>query len=270
MHKYLKHILVAVLFLGMMGCSDDSTGPDPGEAPELPEIQREAIQPDLSFFEQNVGTKVGTASSETGDNNNYTEAQQFAMQYGGIYMMGQTYAGFLTGAQGVDPTFEDGKWVWTYTFTYEGQSVEMKITAEEVAAGWKWAMFWSYDDGQGNSFEDYKVIEGTTSKDGSEGNWSFNTLDPDTDQEVLAYEYDWTITSDTEKSLIAKIYDSGSLSMTANYDENAPEHKLTFSGTNADQENITIFWNTDTKTGYIEQGTTKKCWDSNFASVPCS
>jgi hypothetical protein len=148
----------------------------------------------------------------------------------------------------------------------------MKITAEEVAAGWKWAMFWSYDDGQGNSFEDYKVIEGTTSQDGSEGNWSFNTLDSDTNQEVLAYEYDWTITSDTEKSMVAKIYDSGSLSMTANYDENSPEYKLvfSFSGTNADQEDITIFWNTDNKTGYIQQGTTKKCWDSNFASVPCS
>lgn len=266
MNRYLNYIVFAVLLIGLVACGDDSTGPDPGDAPEFPQVQNEKAQPDFSFFEDNQPQKV--KEKVLAATNNYYEARNVALANQYTFAFANIYSGFLMAGSDESADFEDGMWIWEYTYSYENETVSIKVTAEEVSNGYQWAMFWSYDDGE-TSFEDYKMMEGIVSEDGSSGEWSFNTLNPDTDEEVLAYTSNWEVFSDTEKNMTAKLYDeTGSVNMTVDYEEDQPEYYMTF--TYPDDPDIILFWNTDTKEGYYDEGGDRKCWDQNFEDVPCS
>ena len=267
MYRYTKYLLFTVLIMGLVACGDDSTGPSPEEAPELPKVQNEQAQPDGSFFENNQ-PKLANYDVQA-ETSNYYEARQVALFQGmSSFAFASAYSGFLMAAPGEDPVFEDGLWVWEYSYSYENENVSLKLTAEEVTGGYSWAMYWSYDDGQGNSFEDYKMMEGTVSEDGSEGNWQFNSLDTDTNQEVLAYTSEWKVTSYTEKNMTVRFYDAGTVTMTTTYDEDNPEHQWVFSYQN--EPDVTLYWNSDTNVGFIEDGDGKRCWDENFQDAPNS
>lgn len=264
---FLKITTVCLLLImGIAGCGDDSTGPDPGEAPSLPTIQNQEAQPDVSFFQENQ-PKV-TDKEVTAETSNYYAAQRSATSAASFFAMNSFYGSFLSPASGEEPTFENGQWIWSYNYTYEGVTAEFRLTAEEVPDGYNWAMFISYDDGQGNSIDDYKVMEGTTSADGKEGDWTFNSINEETNQETAYYKTSWVITSDTQKEMSFQFYESGSVAAQGDYSEDQPEYTLTLNYT--DQADMIIFWNTETNSGYISQGGEKQCWDENFQDVSCS
>lgn len=263
--KNLKFLGFAILVFGLAACGgDSSTGPDPEEAPELPEIQSEQAQPDLSFFEDNEPKMLAK-----GDTANYYEARYWALWQGGLnFAFANSYSGFLMSGSNEDAVYDDGVWVWEYSFQSEEGSYSMRLTSEEVADGYRWAMYWSFDDGE-TSVEDYLVMEGTVSKDGSEGNWTFNTLNPDTNEEQVAYTSEWTVTSETESDMIVKWYDdSGTVSFSASYEKNEPDHTMTYTST--DESDIILYWNSDTNEGYFEEDGVRSCWDENFKDVACS
>lgn len=255
-------LLIAILFVGMVGCGDDSTGPDPGEAPSLPEVQSEAAQPDLSFFENNQPKVMAKEATD-----NYYQARDWATMQSSTFAFADTYSGFLMSGSNEEAVYEDGVWVWEYSYQTSEGSFSMKLTSEDVPEGYKWAMYWSFDDGE-TSVEDYKIMEGTVAEDGSEGNWTFNTLNTDTNQEQVAYTSDWTVTSETESEMTVKWYDSGTVSFTANYKKDEPNHTMTYTYPN--EPDITLYWNTETNEGFFEQGGEKSCWDENFQDVTCS
>ena len=262
--KYIKYVGLIVLLAGLVACGGNSDS-DPGDPPSLPEVQNEEASPDISYFETNQPNSA-TSTSETA---NYSDARSFVLNNFSVYQGGQTYSAFLTSASGQNADFEDGQWVWTYSFSYEGQSLELRLTAEETNEGYEWALYMSFDDGQGNSIEDYLAMEGTTAQDGSEGDWTFNALNPETNQEQKALTSSWEIISDTEKNMTVELFnDSGDVIITSMYEENEPDHTLEYILSDAD--NVTVYWNTNTETGYIIRGGTKKCWDSSFQNVPCS
>ena len=265
MVNYIKYVFIASVLISLMACGDDSTGPDLGEAPELPTVLNSEAQPDVSFFQDNQPKNSAITISET---TNYYDAQTRATVNASFFGIGQVYSSFVMAAQQAEPDVQDGKWVWSYNYTYEGQSAEFRLTAEEVSNGYAWEMFLSFDDGQGTSVEDYKVMEGITSEDGTEGEWTFNTLNPDGGEEIVAFTSTWRVDSDTEKQNRIEIYDdSGTIETTGLYEQNTPEFKMTF--TYPDSEDV-IEWNTETNEGYIQQGSDKKCWDDQFQNVPCS
>ncbi len=267
MYKSLKNIVLFGVLLGLMACGDNSTGPDPSEAPSFPEVQSEQAQPDVSFFENNQ-PKVFSDMPSTESTDNYYVARNWAISSSYTFAFAGSYAGFLMAGNENDVAYEDGVWVWEYSYQYENESVSLKLTAEDVPGGYKWAMYWSFNDGE-TSIKDYKVMEGTVSEDGSEGSWTFNTLNTDTNQEQLAYTSEWTVSSNTESTMTVQWYDdSGTTSFTANYDKNEPDHTMTY--TNPNDPDITLYWNTDTNEGYYQEGSEKRCWDENFADVTCS
>lgn len=262
MYYRIKYLLIFGVLIGLMACGDDSTGPDPSEAPSFPEVQSEQAQPDLSFFDNNQPKVLAK-----GDTANYYQARNWAIWQGSTFAFASAYSGFLMGGSNEEAVYDDGVWVWEYSYQTEEGSFSMKLTSEDVPGGYRWAMYWSFDDGE-TSVEDYKVMEGTVSDDGSEGDWTFNMLNSDSNQEEVAYTSEWTVSSDTESEMTVKWYDSGTTSFTASYVKNAPEHTMTY--TYPDEPNITLHWNTDTNVGSFEQGGSMVCWDENFKDVPCS
>lgn len=269
--KKLSYISIMLLFTILFsGCSDDSTGPetDPGQAPEIPDLTVVA-QPDITFFENN--NPQGQKNKQILDDHysNYSTAR-FKAIFGTFFAsLGQIYMGYLNPAYNESAEYKDGQWEWSYNYSAEGQSVSMRFTAQDQGNLRQWAMLISFDDGQGGGYDNYKVMEGSTSNDGAEGNWSFYALDQDNSSEVLAASTGWNVTSDTERNLTTEIYDEGSLSTTFNYEQDGVEHTMFFdeAGSSDTEE---VFWNTDTKTGYVIENGTKSCWDENLENIACS
>ena len=267
MITYTKYLLFISLLLLLIGCgSDDTTGPDVGKAPELPTVLNSQAQPDVSFFQENQPQNSAITASET---TNYSTAQALATSGIGLFGVGQIYSGFVTPAQQADPDFQDGRWAWEYSYTFEGQTAELRLTAEEVTGGFDWEMFISFDDGQGTAIEDYKVLEGTTNESGSEGTWIFNALDIESNQETKAFTSSWTVTDDSQKNSAFEAFDeNGSVVATGLYNQDTPEYTLSL--TFSDSDDLSIFWNTETNEGYIQEGTLTQCWDEQFQNVDCS
>lgn len=271
MKKLSYTLLIAILFVGLTGCGDDSTGPgtDPGQAPAIPDISQMA-KPDISFFEENNPQGQKGKVILAGEYSNFSTAR-FKAIFGTFFAsFGQVYMGFLNPAYNESAEFKDGLWEWSYSYSSEGQSGSMRFTAQEQGSSINWKMYMSFDDGQGGGYDNYKVMEGTTNKDGSEGQWTFNALDEDNSTTEAVATTEWNTTSDTERTITTKIYDEGNLSTTFDYEQNGVEHTMIFTdGESSDEDEV--FWNTDTKMGYvIDANEGKLCWDANLMNTPCS
>lgn len=260
--------MIAGVSLGFLGCSS-STGPDHGDPPSLPKLQNEKAKPDFSYFQQNNPKVSGTTMS--GEYSNYYLAQTSALSVSTFFSLADMYTGFMSSASSQDAKYNDGVWEWKYSYNYQGQSIEIRLTSKNVTDGYKWAMYWSYDTGTGVSFDNYKVLEGTSSQDGSNGDWTFNSLTPETNETIAVLVSQWNVTSDTKRTMSLKVYDdTGSLSGTIVYEQDGSANTITFNSTDSGGSSITIFWDTDTQTGYFMEDGNKNCWDSNFANTPCS
>ncbi|SMO91179.1 LptM family lipoprotein [Fodinibius sediminis] len=264
-------LLIAVLVVGLAGCGDDSssTGPDVKEdPPQIPDLT-EVAQPDISFFEENNPQGQKGKQILEDEYSNFTTAR-FKAIFGTFFAsFGQVYMGFLNPAYDNSPEFNDGEWEWSYNYSAEGQSMSMTFTAQDLGTSTEWAMYISYSDGQGNGYEDYKVMQGSTTDDGAQGSWTFNTLDEENSTETPAAKTEWNAASDTERTINTEIYDNGALDTTFDYEQNGVEHTMTFEEAGSADIDV-VFWNTDTQTGYVIEDGSKMCWDANFQNVACS
>lgn len=270
--QLLRYIFIALLVTGITACSDSGpTDTDNGQPPAIPDLAADT-QPDISFFENN--NPQGKANTQISANEyaNFSKASLIVTLGTFFASTGQLYFAFINPANNNEAEFNNGQWEWSYSYAAEGQSVSILLTAqEESASSNKWAMFISYDDGQGGGYENYKLIEGTISNDGAEGNWTFNVFATETNTETPAINTKWTILSDTEKTITSEIYDydDGSTTSTINYEQDGVEFNMSFMDPET-SEGQEIYWNTETKIGYVIDDGSKECWDSALENVPCT
>jgi hypothetical protein len=264
MKNYINRLFTAILIMTMFvwaSCgSDDPVSGMEGDPPSLPQF--EEIEPDLSYFTEN-NPKVQTT-------NNFYNGKSYAM---GLVMFGQfsqIYGSFFSSASTEGAEFNDGVWSWSYSYAFEGQSISIVLTAEELTDVIRWEMNWSFDDGQGNSFENYTMVAGTTAKDGNSGNWTFNSLDPDTNTEEPFMVSEWERNGEDQYELTTSFYDNGG--------QGEEFYTFTQNGTSFDityvygEESILVHWDTATETGYYQIGddpNNRFCWDSQFQDVSC-
>lgn len=259
-------VFLLILVIGLASCGkDNSTGPEPTEeAPSLPKLEK--AEPDITFFEDS-STKFST--SENQSIANFYLAKSMVTSMKAFFRIGNMYGAFLNPANNSEATYNNGVWEWNYNISQNGNTVDIRTTAEKMSDGSiKWAMYWSVDT-ESITLDNYKLLEGTVTEDGKEGGWSFNSLNPETNEEVVAMTADWEITSDVEKDLTIKVYDAGTLSATITYQRNGAEYTMTIDNS-SQTNNVVISWNTDTKTGSIVYEGTEKCWDSEFQDISCS
>jgi len=243
-----------------ISCGDDpvSTNEDP---PELPEFQN--VEADISYFQNNPPQNSNT---------NYSEAYGYGVSLGSLTFVTQGYLGFFSQANSDEVEFKNGQWIWEYSYSFEGQSVSIKLIAEESGDFVDWQMLWSFDDGQGNSYTDYRLVEGSIAKDGTSGSWTFNSLNPDSGEEEPVFVSTWSTSGDDNLEIQSEFYDGGSLISTFNYSKNDNEFMVSVSEVEA-QNDIIVFWDDSAMTGYLQtesDSSTRKCWDSNYEDVTCS
>lgn len=260
--KYLHTVLALVLLnLGIAGCGDNSTGTTDEEPPSLPNL--EYSQPDVSYFE-NTTVKAKSASES------FFTAQNTVLGYSSLSSIGFLYGNILESAPEGDASFNEGVWEWTYSYSFEGASSEMRVTAQESGNSISWAVYISYSDGE-VSIENYKLMEGTTQNDGLAGTWTFNTFDDQSDTPIPFLTSSWVTDGESESEITIEILDDNSGSngnVTISFDKVGAEFLMLVTMEEAGSENIEIGWNTDTKLGYIQQGSNEPlCWDSSNNTV---
>ncbi|MAL16570.1 MAG: hypothetical protein CL670_09655 [Balneola sp.] len=256
--KLLSGILI--ISLVTISCSDDpaSSNEDP---PQLPEFQ--TAEPDISYFQNNTPQN---------SNSTYYEAYYYGLGLSSFATLIQGYTGFFAQANSEDVDFKDGKWTWEYSFSAQGQSGSVKLIAEENGNSINWEMLWSFDDGQGNSYTDYRIIEGSIAKDGDSGSWTFNSLDPDSGEEEPVLITEWSSSGDDNLETQSDFYTDGTLESTYTYSQNDNEFMITLSN-ESEQEDFVVFWDDEAMTGYLQEEsdpTSRRCWDSNFEDVLCA
>lgn len=259
--RVLKLFSVILFFsVTLLSCGDDPVSSNE-EPPVLPTFEN--IEPDLSYFESNPPEESNT---------NYSDAYYYGLSLGSVAFTSQVYLSFFSLAESEEVDFKNGKWIWEYTYSYEGESVSIKLTAEKNGDFIDWEMLWSFDDGQGTSITDYSVVTGSTASDGTSGSWTFNTLNPDTNQEEPVLVSEWTSSGEGNLEIQTDYYDAGSVVTTYTFTQDGNEFTVFFSDT--DEENdITVFWDEEALTGYYQLGSdssSRACWDSSYQDVTCS
>jgi len=259
-------LLIVILFVGITGCGS-STSSEPEEPPQTPNLEQG--QPDVSYFQNN-----NPKTSEVTSTNNFSQARGVVLFNSIFFNFGQNYGIFLNETDQTEATYNNGVWEWTYSSSYAGVSADYRAIAEELSNSIRWALYWSYDDGQGNGYEDYKIFEGTVANDESTGDWTFNALDTELEEEIPFITSSWNKTSDTEKEITLEMFGNAmddktsEKTATINYERNGADYTMELDFT--DGENYLVTWNTDTNTGSISvDGDVPKCWDENFQDVPC-
>lgn len=270
MKKVSYLLVITMLFVGLAGCGDDSTGPDVEDAPARPDL--EEAQPDVSFFEDNNPQKRSAA--ELTSTENYFHAQNIVLWNTIFFNFGQSYGMFFSEIDREEAAFDDGVWEWSYSLNYAGINADYRTTAEELSNSVRWASYWSYNDGEGNGFKNYKIFEGTVANDESSGDWAFNALDPELDEERPFISSEWDITSETEKEITLVMYgeaiDDETSEQSATIDFTRDGSDFTMDLNFADGEDYFVTWNIDTNEGSITYDGETNCWDENFEDTSCS
>jgi len=258
--KFLHSFLaIAIITFTFTACGDNSTGTTEEEPPALPNL--EYSQPDVSYFE-NTNAPMKSVS------NNFLAAKNTVLSFSSLSSIGQLYGNILETAPEGEASFSDGVWEWTYSYSFEGASSEMRITAEESGNSISWAVYLSYSDGQ-VTIENYKLMEGTTQNDGLTGNWTFNSFETDSSTPVPFLTSNWVTDGESESEITIEILGEGSNGgVTISFDKAGAEFLMLVNSESAGGENIEIGWNTDTNLGYIQQGSEGPlCWDSSNNTV---
>jgi hypothetical protein len=266
--KLLPYTFILLLAVCFTACSDNSSGPEGGEeAPEIPDITAQA-QPDISFFQNTNPTAASIKRYTNFTVENFNTAKGFVLGGAGFLSISQLYAGFINPAQQGEANFINGQFVWEYNFSPGGQSVSIRTTARPQGNGFKWATFISGDDGEGNVLSDFKIMEGTTSNDGAQGDWTFFTFG-DEDNSTIFLTSSWNVISETESTIDLQVFGDGEEEGTISYQENGAENLMSIDFSDEEGQ-VEVLWNTDTSVGYFMQGTERNCWDGSFQNISCA
>lgn len=263
---FLKLFVITVAIFFFSACGDNGTDAIEEDPPALPNL--EYSQPDVSYFEN---TTVQPKSSS----NNFLAARNIALSFSGLSNIGNIYGSLISSAPEEEVSFNDGVWEWSYGYSFEGISSEVRITARETSNNVTWVVYVSYDDGQGTSIEDYKYMEGTTQNDGLMGGWTFYSPELNTETPVPYLEANWETDGDTESDIAIEIMgeDGSSGNILINYGKSGNEFLMEIQPADESGDSD-IFWNPEDGYGYIIQGNEEPlCWDSSsepVVDVSCS
>lgn len=260
--RYAKDLISAFLAVSVLwGCSGNGTGVDEGEPPQIPEIT--AAQPDFSYFDDSP-----KAVSEIQGEHAYGYAQSTAQSARFLFAFGQMTTSYFQLAENQQAVYKEGKWIWSYSAFYEGRAVEFKLaaTVNEAAEEARWELFISGTGGE-KEVQDLKYMEGTTSLDGSSGDWKIYDYSRENSSEpVLSYKWSADADGNTAASFN---FNSNSSYSAIDYVQQGSTHKLILSGSGA---SIELYWDTDSDRGYWwdKEENQKLCWTSNKSDIECS
>lgn len=253
--SYLSLFLV-ILFVSL-ACSDSGTSVEDELAPEIPDLSQGI--PEFDFFKGKVASEIEKATGE-----NFVVASSLTAAVEAI-MIGFSAlpTSFTASAEGVDASFNNGLWEWSYTSAGAGASVTIRLTAEVKVLQTDWAMYLSASSAE-ISFDNYKFIDGFVKNTSNGGEWNFYEFEGESTSPVMSYT--WDIENETDATFTVTFGESSFSSLT--YVKDLPDNTLTI--TDDDSAESIIYWNSDTSTGYFQNSQQGQvCWDENGDNVAC-
>lgn len=280
----LRFILPALLLALTFNACKDSGGVEDPEPPEFPDLEQ--VSPDTEFFEDSSSADkaveetagalevIGRAGEsgtleipETSQSLGFDSAGQFIRSFGFfVRQLNMVAINLIREAKDTDYTYDDGVFVWEYSYELEGETVDIRLTAdpnsEDTEAYWTLAV-------TNDEFESAVLLDGTTSYDGNGGEWNLYDITGESgsaDQPVLSLS--WSV--DGEENLTSEFTlheaDSGQ-EVIIGYEEDGDERWFTV---DSEEDQIEIYWNEETREGYFQRsGETMRCWDSNLEETAC-
>jgi len=176
----------------------------------------------------------------------------------------------LDAAQNQAPDqISENEWEWSYSAGANGNSFEVRLTAEVTPELVNWNFFVSAD-ANGVTIQDALLFSGTSNLDGSEGEWNtFNFITND-----LLSTVSWQV-SELDTSIVLEAFEGGSTDPIGviEYTFDGTVKTIVFTN-NSTGEEITISWNIETGEGFIIapnfNNGEKSCWGQpGFENVPC-
>jgi len=169
----------------------------------------------------------------------------------------------------VPDQISENEWEWSYAASANGNSFEVRLTAEVTSETVNWNFFVSAD-ANGVTIQDALLFTGTSNLDGSEGEW--NTFNFVTNE--LLSTVSWQV-SDEDTNIVLQVFQNGSSDPTGviEYTFDGTVKTVVFTN-NSTGEEITISWNIETGEGFIIapnfNNGEKSCWGQpGFENVPC-
>ncbi|WP_069131235.1 hypothetical protein [Rhodohalobacter halophilus] len=248
-----------VAFLLATACSDDtSTGPDESDPPEIPEV--EEITVDRSYFESaDAGTSEEYYTFNSADN--YSASANSALQ--SYLNLGGFYYQMIESTD--DANYENGMWVWEYTY----DTITIRYTLEQTNAGSEWNMYLDGSDPEtGENYDNVRLMSGFTSADNDNGEWAY--YDPETSQTTPVIYYEWNYDSDDDYWMeLTFTEDGANEQVTLSYVKNGPNN--TVESNNMYGSGLTtVYWNSESLTGYFDENGERTCWNDSFVTTSCS
>jgi hypothetical protein len=264
-NKLLSLGVMIIFLMGLTTCEKEPT--EPGDvAPELPPVQ--SMQADLSFFKT---TPNFTLNKTILSKHNYIAAAARVVVINTTVILASVVpTTVLAAALSQQPTLkEDGKWHWIFT-AKEGLN-----TFSVDLAGWidtpnvevVWEVYISSNT-HTPDLDHFLWYHGRSKIGNKEGWWIFHD-DKSPDSLVEVIKVDWEIPDENESELIfsnVKLA-SNEYGDYLKYGIELTDRFLIYFDASENRTN-TIYWNAETKAGYIEwfdyNDGVKSDWDENL------
>jgi hypothetical protein len=255
----MKKLTLSVIALVLLSaCGDSSTGSgSDDDSPTIPNLA--ATQLSFDYFKGKVAPELQQSTS-----GGYQLASTLTLVVESI-MTGFTSlpASFMDLGNNQNASLSGDTWTWEYTSSGGGASVSIILTAVERSSTTDWDMLISASSPD-ISFNNYKFVDGSVSNSDNSGVWNFYDFEEQSNSPVLTYT--WDIVSDNEMDFLITFGDFDYSTMS--YVRLSPDNTIQLSdGANG---STSIYWNSDTGTGYYEQsGEQRYCWDATKLDEPC-
>lgn len=250
--KSIALIIFACLFTS---CNDSKTGIDPEKSPNIPQLHKTVLTPDLSYFK--IDSSIQPES-------NFQQGKAIIQKATEKFNATKKfYKSFLAPTISEKPVFKDGKWFWSYKNNKRNFSqAQLTLTASKNKSNIIWQLFYSNTN---NKVKDQKILHGSSMTRKIVNN-KFNSASwqiyPSTDSTlVLRYRFK----SLNSKSVHISKPSAGSK---VSYRVSTPNHRIIIRNIKKDYE-VKVNWNTKTGTGYVVINKKKMCWDANYQNIQC-
>ena len=264
-NKLLAMGVIIVFLLNFTTCEKKPTEPEQA-APDLPPVQ--SMKADLSFFSTNSNSALNKTTLSK--NNFLAAAGRVVIINATVILASVIPTAVLAAALSQQPQLEeDGKWHWIF-------NAEQGLNTFSVdLAGWidtpnaevVWEVYISSNT-HTPGLNHFRWFEGRSMINNKEGWWLFHD-DKSPDSSIDVIKIDWQISDDNDSELIFTNVKQGSSEYGdyLKYGIELTDRFLIFFDASENMTN-TIYWNADTKAGYIEwvgyNNGAKSYWDENL------
>lgn len=282
MHR--KNIaIVSVLFVGllflMVSCQDTPSS-FIDRPPELPPA--ESMEMDFSTFEKegaqydstDTNTNAETTAAVDDSLANFAHAAFRAFIMKAVVDVNLAAPRILLkAAENTGPELNDKEeWVWSFSKSAQDTVFEARLVAShDGGSGVHWSMYVTNTE---QNLDNRLFFEGTTTRNGREGTWTYYNLQGSDSSEAVS-EVTWNIIDKQNEQLRLEV-------LTDRNGHQGDYIEYIFDGTyktavyyDAMEDATTeIEWNVDTHEGYLiapgYNNGERSCWDSNLINTSCS